>query len=62
MRSSLTEADSGLGAAQVLDLVPVKPLAEAEPQILQAYRDVLPRLLAKLKGASPELTSAAARS
>ena len=43
--------DSGLGAAQVLDLVPVKPLAEAEPQILQAYRDVLPRLHAKLKGA-----------
>jgi pyrroline-5-carboxylate reductase len=54
--------DSGLGAAQVLDLVPVKPLAEAEPQILQAYRDALPRLYAKLKGASPELTSAAARS
>ena len=43
--------DSGLGAAQVLDLVPVKPLAEAEPQILQAYRDALPRLHAKLKGA-----------
>jgi len=54
--------DSGLGAAQVLDLVPVKPLAEAEPQILQAYRDALPRLYARLKGASPELTSAAARS
>lgn len=54
--------DSGLGAAQVLDLVPVKPLAEAEPQILQAYRDALPRLYAKLKGASLELTSTAARS
>jgi len=54
--------DSGLGAAQVLDLVPVKPLAEAEPQILQAYRDALPRLHAKLKGAAPELTSAAGRS
>jgi pyrroline-5-carboxylate reductase len=54
--------DSGLGAAQVLDLVPVKPLAEAEPQILQAYREALPRLHAKLKGAAPELTSAAARS
>ena len=54
--------DSGLGAAQVLDLVPVKPLADAEPQILQAYRDALPRLHAKLKGVAPELTSAAARS
>ena len=54
--------DSGLGAAQVLDLVPVKPLAEAEPQILQAYRDALPRLHAKLKGVAPELTSAAGRS
>ena len=54
--------DSGLGAAQVLDLVPVKPLAEAEPQILQAYWDTLPRLYAKLKGSTPELTSAAARS
>jgi pyrroline-5-carboxylate reductase len=43
--------DAGLTAAQVLDLVPVKPLAEAEPQILQVYRDVLPRLHAKLKGA-----------
>jgi pyrroline-5-carboxylate reductase len=43
--------DSGLTPAQVMDLVPVKPLAEAEPSILQAYRDVLPRLHAKLKGA-----------
>jgi hypothetical protein len=34
-----------------MDLVPVKPLAEAEPSILQAYRDVLPRLHAKLRGA-----------
>lgn len=55
--------DSGLSAAQVMDLVPVKPLAEAEPQILQAYRDALPRLHAKLKGTpAVELTSAAARS
>ncbi len=43
--------DAGLTAEQVLDLVPVKPLAEAEPQIRQAYLDVLPRLHAKLKGA-----------
>ena len=43
--------DSGLAAAQVGDLVPVKPLAEAEPQITQAYREALPKLYAKLKGA-----------
>jgi pyrroline-5-carboxylate reductase len=43
--------DAGLTAEQVLDLVPVKPLAEAEAGIRQAYRDVLPRLHAKLTGA-----------
>jgi pyrroline-5-carboxylate reductase len=43
--------DAGLTAGQVLDLVPVKPLVEAEPLVLQAYREVLPRLHAKLKGA-----------
>ncbi len=43
--------DSGLEAAQVVDLVPVKPLADAEPQISQAYRDALPRLYGKLTGA-----------
>ncbi len=42
---------SGLDPAQVIDLVPVKPLAEAEPQIVQAYREALPKLYAKLKGA-----------
>ncbi len=43
--------DGGLTPAQLVDLVPVKPLAEAEPQIRQAYLDVLPRLFAKLKAA-----------
>lgn len=43
--------DAGLAPEQVMDLVPVKPLAEAEAGISQAYRDVLPRLYAKLKGA-----------
>jgi hypothetical protein len=37
-----------------MDLVPVKPLAEAEPQILRAYRDTLPGLYAKLKGVTPK--------
>jgi pyrroline-5-carboxylate reductase len=54
--------DAGLTAGQVLDLVPVKPLAEAEPQILQAYRDTLPQLHAKLTGAPAFATSGAARS
>ena len=39
------------GAAQVIDLVPVKPLAEAEPQIRQAYNDKLGGLYRKLSGA-----------
>jgi pyrroline-5-carboxylate reductase len=43
--------ESGLQSGQVMDLVPVKPLAEAEPGIRQAYRDALPKLYAKLKGA-----------
>jgi len=43
--------DAGLTSEQVLDLVPVKPLADAEAQVVQAYRDALPRLHAKLKGA-----------
>ena len=43
--------DAGLTPEQVLDLVPVKPLAEREGQILQAYREVLPALHAKLAGA-----------
>ena len=43
--------DSGLAAGQVMDPVPVKPLADAEPQMSQAYREVLPKLYAKLKGA-----------
>jgi pyrroline-5-carboxylate reductase len=43
--------DAGLTAEQVMDLVPVKPLAEQEPQVRKAYLEVLPRLHAKLKGA-----------
>ncbi len=43
--------DSGLTADRVMDLVPVKPLAESEQQFGQAYREALPKLFAKLKGA-----------
>lgn len=43
--------DSGLSPEQVLDLVPVKPLAQAEQTIRDAYRSSLPALHAKLTGA-----------
>jgi pyrroline-5-carboxylate reductase len=46
-----TYFDAGLTAERVLDLVPVRPLGPAEPQIRQAYLDALPALHAKLKGA-----------
>jgi pyrroline-5-carboxylate reductase len=40
--------DSGLTPAAVMDLVPVKPLAGAEPLVVAAYRDALPALHAKI--------------
>jgi pyrroline-5-carboxylate reductase len=43
--------DSGLAAEQVIDLIPVRPLADAEAEIRKAYRQFLPKLHAKLKGA-----------
>ena len=54
--------DAGLAAEQVLDLVSVKPLAQAEPRILQAYRAALPELYAKLHGTPAFATSGVARS
>lgn len=42
--------DSGLKPDEVYDLVPVKPLAEDEPVIRNAYRTKLNALYAKLKG------------
>jgi len=41
----------GRSYEQVVDLVPVKPLAEAEPGIRATYTDTLTRLHAKLRGA-----------
>ena len=41
--------DSGLTPAQVMDLVPVKPLAEDEVAFKQAYQTRLPALFAKIK-------------
>lgn len=44
-----TLVDSGLTPAEVMDLVPVKPLAEMEAQVLEFYRTRLPALHQKIK-------------
>lgn len=44
-----TLVDSGLRPDDVMDLVPVKPLAEMEPMILEYYRTRLPALFQKIK-------------
>lgn len=44
-----TLLESGLSAAEVMDLIPVKPLADDEALIKQAYQARLPALFAKLK-------------
>jgi pyrroline-5-carboxylate reductase len=44
-----TLVDSGLSPAEVMDLVPVKPLAEMEPSVLEFYRTRLPALFQKIK-------------
>jgi pyrroline-5-carboxylate reductase len=44
-----TLLESGLTPAEVMDLVPVKPLAEMEPQVGEMYRSRLPALFQKIK-------------
>jgi pyrroline-5-carboxylate reductase len=44
-----TMSDSGLGAEAVQDLVPVKPLADVVPSILEAYRAKLTAVFDKIK-------------
>ncbi len=44
-----TLLESGLATAEVMDLVPVKPLAEMEPQVAEMYRTRLPALFQKIK-------------
>lgn len=44
-----TLLESGLTPAQVMDLIPVKPLAEDEAAIKAAYQNRLPALFAKIK-------------
>jgi len=44
-----TLLESGLSPAEVMDLIPVKPLAEMEPQVAEMYRTRLPALYQKIK-------------
>jgi pyrroline-5-carboxylate reductase len=44
-----TLLESGLAPAEVMDLIPVKPLAEMEPQVTEMYRTRLPALFQKIK-------------
>jgi pyrroline-5-carboxylate reductase len=44
-----TLVDSGLAPADVMDLVPVKPLAEMEAQVPELYRTRLPAFFQKIK-------------
>jgi len=44
-----TLLESGLTPAEVMDLIPVKPLAEMESQVDQLYRTRLPALYQKIK-------------
>ena len=44
-----TLLESGLTPAEVMDLVPVKPLAEMEPQVSEMYRTRLPAVYQKIK-------------
>ena len=44
-----TLVDSGLSPDEVMNLVPVKPLGEMEPQVLEFYRTRLPALFQKIK-------------
>ncbi len=44
-----TLAESGLSPQEVMDLIPVKPLADEEPHISAAYQQRLPALYQRLK-------------
>ncbi len=44
-----TLLESGLSPGEVMDLIPVKPLAEMEPQVAEMYRTRLPALYQKIK-------------
>jgi len=44
-----TLLESGLTSAEVMDLVPVKPLADMEAQVIEMYRTRLPAIYQKIK-------------
>jgi pyrroline-5-carboxylate reductase len=44
-----TLLESGLTPTEVMDLIPVKPLAEMEPQVTEMYRTRLPGLYQRIK-------------
>jgi len=44
-----TLLESGLSPTEVMDLIPVKPLAEMESQVVEMYRTRLPALFQKIK-------------
>jgi pyrroline-5-carboxylate reductase len=44
-----TLLESGLTPAEVMDLIPVKPLAEMEAQVSEMYRTRLPALFQRIK-------------
>jgi len=44
-----TLLESGLAPSEVMDLIPVKPLAEMEAQVSELYRTRLPALFQKIK-------------
>lgn len=44
-----TLLESGLTPAEVMDLIPVKPLAEMEPQVAELYRTRLPGVYQKIQ-------------
>lgn len=47
--SARTLLESELTPAEVMDLIPVKPLAEMEPQVSEMYRTRLPAIYQKIK-------------
>jgi pyrroline-5-carboxylate reductase len=44
-----TLLEAGLRPAEVTDLIPVKPLAAMEPQVVEAYRTTLPAIYQKIR-------------
>jgi len=47
--SARTLLESGLTPAEVMDLIPVKPLVEMEPQVAEMHRTRLPGLYQRIK-------------